>query len=110
MTGNEYQKLAARTINPRLTREGQQSHALLGIGAEAGEILGLWQKLYQGHARDYTHEKKELGDILWMIAEYCTANGWDLEEIMSLNIEKLRAREPQGVSESLSLNRRAGDV
>lgn len=50
MTGNEYQKLAARTINKGLTFEEQKIHALHGMVGEIGEIHSIYQKMYQGHA------------------------------------------------------------
>lgn len=109
MTGNEYQNLAARTI-ACIKKEHKIAHALHGMSAEVGELHGLYQKKYQGHKFDEEHAKKEVGDILWMIAEYCTANGWNLEDIMELNIEKLKARYPDGFSAERSLHRRAGDV
>lgn len=68
MTGNEYQRLAARTINKSLTRGERESHALHGLAAEIGELHGLYQKAYQGHSLEEEHAKKEVGDILWMIA------------------------------------------
>ena len=37
MTGNDYQKLAARTINKGLTFEEQKIHALHGMVGEIGE-------------------------------------------------------------------------
>ena len=49
MTLNEYQELAARTINPELTVSQQVRHALFGIASETGELLGLYQKSMQGH-------------------------------------------------------------
>lgn len=49
MTGNEYQKLAARTINKGLTFEEQKFHALHGMVGEIGEIHSIYQKMYQGH-------------------------------------------------------------
>ena len=48
MLGNEYQKLAARTINPDLTPVGQEKHALHGMVGEIGELHSLYQKFYQG--------------------------------------------------------------
>ena len=54
--------------------------------------------------------KKELGDILWMIAEFCTAHGWKLEDVMHLNIIKLKARYPEGFSGEKSLHRKTGDI
>lgn len=110
MTGNEYQKLAARTINPEINNTSMQHHALHGMVGEIGEIHSLYQKVYQGHEIDYDHMKKELGDLLWFIAEYCTAMDWKLEDIMQLNIEKLRARFPDGFEVDKSLHRAEGDV
>jgi NTP pyrophosphatase (non-canonical NTP hydrolase) len=49
--------------------------------------------------------KAELGDLLWFCAEYCTAQGWDMEQICVKNIEKLRARYPKGFSAERSLHR-----
>ena len=110
MTGNEYQRLAARTINLGLTSEGQRMHALHGIAAEVGELHGIYQKIYQGHEFNPEHAKKEVGDILWMLAEYCTANGWSLDDIMQLNIDKLRVRYPEGFDVEHSLHRAEGDI
>jgi NTP pyrophosphatase (non-canonical NTP hydrolase) len=110
MTGNEYQRLAARTINESLTTIEQELHAMHGMSAEVGELHSLYQKAYQGHTMNEEHAKKEVGDILWMIAEYCTANGWNLDDIMWLNIDKLRLRYPEGFDAEHSLHRKAGDI
>lgn len=110
MRGNEYQKLASRTINPEINNTSMQYHALHGMVGEIGEIHSLYQKVYQGHEFDYDHMRKELGDLLWFIAEYCTAMDWKLEDIMQLNIEKLLARFPDGFEVDKSLHRAEGDV
>ena len=110
MTLNEYQRLAARTINPELTKVEQVQHSLHGLSAEVGELNGLYQKFYQGHAVDPKHAKKEAGDIAWMLAEYCTANGWSLDEVFKLNIDKLRARYPDGFDTEHSVHRSADDI
>lgn len=110
MRGNDYQKLAARTINPDLTPKGQCTHALHGMVGEIGELHSLYQKKYQGHTFDPNHAKKELGDLCWFIAEYCTANGWDLDDILETNIDKLRERYPKGFEVNKSLNRKEGDI
>lgn len=107
---NEYQALAARTIDPKATFEAKQMHALHGMVAEVGELHSIYQKFYQGHEVSEEHVKKELGDILWFIAEYCTAFGWDLSDIGKLNIEKLEARYPNGFDPEHSLHRAAGDI
>ena len=66
--------------------------------------------MYQGHIEPEEHYKKELGDLLWFIAEYCTANGWTLDEIAQMNIDKLRKRYPDGFNAERSINRKEGDV
>lgn len=109
MNGNEYQKLAARTI-ANISNYGMMHHALHGMASEIGELHGLYQKLYQGHKLDEAHAKKELGDLLWFVAEYCTAMDWHLEDVMQLNIDKLKARFPEGFSVDKSLHRAEGDI
>ena len=110
MTVNEYQKLAARTINKKLSRNELEMHALHGMVGEVGELHSLYQKVYQGHEMDREHAMKELGDLLWFIAEYCTACGVDLDDIMWENIKKLRSRYPEGFDEEHSLHRAEGDI
>lgn len=110
LEGNEYQELAARTINNDLKKEQKEMHALHGMASEIGELHGIYQKYYQGHEISPEHVKKELGDLLWFIAEYCTVMNWDLEEIMYMNIEKLKARFPDGFEAERSLHRVSGDI
>lgn len=110
MTGNEYQKLAARTMNKNLDRGFTEFHALHGMVGEIGELHSIYQKVHQGHTFNYEHAKKELGDLLWFVAEYCTSMGWDLEDIMQMNIDKLRARYPEGFDAEHSLHRAKGDI
>lgn len=110
MLGNEYQKLAARTINNDLKNDEKVLHALHGMVGEIGEIHSIYQKHYQGHNAEIGHMKKEVGDLMWFVAEYCTAMGWDLDEIMQMNIDKLKARFPEGFEAEKSLNRKVGDV
>ena len=110
MTTNLYQEMASRTINKNLNRNAQRKHALFGMVGEIGELHSLYQKVYQGHKFDVDHAKKELGDLMWFIAEYCTANGWKLDDICETNIEKLMGRYPEGFSSERSLNRPETDI
>lgn len=110
LTANEYQKLAARTINPDLKSVEMSYHALHGMSGEVGEINSIYQKVYQGHKMDEKHLKKEVGDLLWFVVEYCTAMGWELEDIMLMNIDKLNIRYPEGFEVEKSLHRAEGDV
>lgn len=111
MTGKEYQKLAMRTCNlPYDNKEGRLHHAVFGLTSEAGEVAGILQKVYQGHEFDKEHIKKELGDCLWMIAEACEALDLDMDDVMQTNIDKLKARYPEGFSADRSLHRKEGDI
>ena len=105
LPANVYQQLANRTCNNELTREQMTFHALFEMCGELGEIQSFYQKRYQGHIIDEHELMLETGDLLWGIAEFCTANGWELEEVMKANIEKLRKRYPDGFSAERSLNR-----
>lgn len=97
-------------MNHALEEKELESHALHGMVGEIGEIHSLYQKMYQGHSIDDEHLKKEVGDLLWFIAEYCTVNGWNLEEVMQMNIDKLKARFPEGFEVDKSLHRKEGDI
>lgn len=109
MTGNEYQKLAMRTANTS-DKRNMLYHGVFGLTSEGGEVAGLLQKVYQGHEFNSEHMKKELGDCMWMIAEICTALDVSLDDVMQLNIDKLKARYPTGFSTDRSLYRAEGDI
>ena len=102
---NEYQQLAARTINHNLNREEMLRHSLFEMCGELGEIHSIYQKVYQGHKIKTDDLKKEIGDLLWGIAEFCTVNGFALGDIAQMNIDKLKQRYPDGFSEENSVNR-----
>lgn len=110
MESNRYQVLASRTMNKFLTKDETVLHALFGMVGEIGEIHSIYQKTYQGHKFDEDLAKRETGDLLWFVAEFCTANGWTMEEVMTLNIDKLKSRYPNGFESDKSLNRSEGDV
>ena len=100
-----YQELAERTINKNLTTDEQINHALFGMSGEVGEILSIYQKQYQGHEIDEEELKKEVGDLIWFVAEYCTVMGWEMDEILYKNINKLKRRYPDGFEVERSVNR-----
>jgi len=109
MDMSNYQKLAARTINNKLTAKQKLMHSLFGLASEVGEIHALFQKEYQGHPMERDKLVKEIGDVLWMIAELCTVHGFDLGFVAQENIDKLKARYPDGFSEERSLHRAEND-
>lgn len=89
--------------------------AALGIGAEGGEFTEIVKKIFlQGkpyNQDNVVHMKKELGDILWYIAQACMALDTNLDELMKMNYEKLSARYPEGTFDVYkSENRKEGDL
>lgn len=107
---NEYQELAMRTLNPELDKKDVLINGVMGLCGESGEAIDLVKKhLAQGHELDTEHLAKELGDIAWYLAETATAIGYSLEDIMQMNIEKLKKRYPEGFDKEKSLNREVND-
>lgn len=106
MTINEYQALAMRTLNPKLEKQDVLINGVMGLCGEAGETIDLVKKhLAQGHPLDTEQLAEELGDVAWYLAETAYAIGYDLETVLARNIDKLRARYPEGFSRERSLQR-----
>ena len=89
--------------------------AALGLTAEAGEFSEVVKKIIlQG--KPYTeenvfHMKRELGDICWYIAQACMALDTTFDEIIEMNVDKLKARYPGGEFDvHHSENRKKGDL
>lgn len=113
MTINEYQKEALRTDSGyrMLTPTGRLTNGLMGLNGEAGEAIDILKKhLYQGHELDREHLAKELGDVAWYLAVTADALGYTLEDILQMNVQKLRARYPDGFDSDRSVHRKEGDV
>lgn len=106
MTLNDYQCLALTTLNPALKQEDVLLNGVMGLCGEAGEAIDLMKKhLAQGHPLDRDALIKELGDVAWYLAETAYALDVTLEEVCRRNIDKLRARYPEGFSTEASLKR-----
>lgn len=124
MTPGEYQKLAMRTNDGNANYRFRQAQvdnieydvggifdACLGLSGEVGEFNDMIKKwVFHEKKLDIEHLKKECGDILWYIAMVCHSFNWDMEEIMELNIEKLKSRYPDGFDPDLSNHRKENDV
>lgn len=106
MNMNEYQGLAYRTVNRGLTVAEMNLHALHGLAGEVGEIHSMFQKQYQGHEISTDSLKKEIGDLLWFIAELCTVNEMSMDDVAQANIDKLRKRYPEGFDAERSVHRK----
>jgi NTP pyrophosphatase (non-canonical NTP hydrolase) len=69
----------------------------LGLCGEAGEVSELVKKSL-GHGVPFEKEKlkKELGDVLWYLTRLGALHNIHLTDIAKANVEKLRARYPDG--------------
>ncbi len=106
MTANEYQHLAMKTLNPALSQKDVLINSVMGLCGESGEAIDIVKKwLAQGHELDKARLAKELGDVAWYLAEAATALELPLEDILQGNIDKLRARYPEGFAAERSMER-----
>lgn len=101
-----YQWLAQRTANPNSTPSAKIENGILGMCGEAGECADILKKyLHQGHEFDREKLVRELGDVLWYIAETAEGLGISLEDVARINLDKLRARYPDGFDPERSIHR-----
>ena len=108
---NDYEKSVLRTANETLTPLEQLTNGLMGLNGEAGEAIDILKKhLYQGHELDREHIVKELGDVAWYLTISANAIGVDLETVLSLNVNKLKDRYPDGFDPDRSIHRVHGDI
>ena len=89
--------------------------AALGLTAEAGEFTEVVKKIIlQGkpyNEENIFHMKRELGDICWYLAQACMALDTTFDEIIEMNVDKLKARYPGGEFDvHKSENRVEGDL
>ena len=106
LTANEYQRQAMALLNPALNRKDVLINGVMGLCGESGEAIDIVKKhLHQGHPLDKEKLAKELGDIAWYLAETAYALDIPLEQILRMNLEKLKNRYPEGFSTERSMNR-----
>ncbi len=99
MNLKEYQELCKQTAKKFKTPEDEIAAWGLGISGEAGDVAGCIKKtlFHDNDQRKGTREN--LGDTLWYAAMIANFYGWNLEEILQENVEKLKQRFPNGFTE-----------
>jgi len=100
MNLNEYQE-QAKTTAVYTSSEQRLICTVLGLGGEAGEVSEKFKKIFRdkgGQISDVDRREiqKELGDVLWYLAVLSDTLGLTLDEVATLNLEKLKARQAQG--------------
>lgn len=100
MDFEEYQKISRKTaIYP--DKDNNFVYVTLGLIGEAGEVAEKIKKVLRDSNGILDEErkqslKKELGDVLWYLAQLSTELGLSLDDIACFNIEKLSSREQRG--------------
>jgi NTP pyrophosphatase (non-canonical NTP hydrolase) len=106
---NKYQKDSSATsgaFQDLYSDQARLAIAGLGLAGEAGEVVDYLKKVVgHGHKLDRDKLVKELGDVLWYVAEICSAINADMSDVAQQNIDKLKARYPDGFSSERSINR-----
>lgn len=101
-----YAGQALRTM-PRLEdMQKDNMHMILGMVTEVGELADVFKKnMAYGKEIDWTNVYEELGDLMWYVINFCTANGIDLEMVLHMNLRKLETRYPEKFTEEAAINR-----
>ena len=106
MDFKEYQEQAGRTRNKN-GYDLELANYSLGMVCEAGEVGDILKKhVFHKHILDIDEVKKEMGDVMWYLANLCNVLYIDMEEVAEMNINKLKARYPEGFSTDDSINRK----
>ena len=100
MEFSEYQFNAVKTA---VYGEGRKIiYPALGLGNEAGEVLGKIKKCLRDGEGEFTEEWRqkiadEMGDVLWYLAALSRDIEIPLEDIALSNLAKLADRKERGV-------------
>ena len=102
-------------LNSRDIEMSRLLTAGIGLSGEVGEFNEIIKKvMFQEKTFDdvaHEHMKRELGDIIWYVAQACLALKVDLVDVINSNKEKLSKRFPQKrFNEQDDANRDLGDV
>ncbi|HXR29077.1 MAG TPA: nucleoside triphosphate pyrophosphohydrolase family protein [Solirubrobacteraceae bacterium] len=97
---SDYQRLSRRTA--LYPRAAWLAYPALGLAGEAGEVAEHAKKAIRDERGMVGEERraamaKELGDVLWYLAQLATELGLDLDEIAEANLQKLLSRQRRGV-------------
>lgn len=105
MKFKEYTEGVRRTYVVTQSAAERTCNFALGLGGECGEVLELVKKgKFHGHGIDTDAMRNELGDVLWYLTALADTIGLDLADVAQANLDKLRARYPDGFDPERSKN------
>ena len=79
------------------SRDYAVTYPILGLVGEAGEVAEKWKKNLRDGVFDLDEMAKELGDVLWYLANTANDLGLNLDFIAWQNLDKLADRKARGV-------------
>jgi NTP pyrophosphatase (non-canonical NTP hydrolase) len=107
MLANDYQATTLQTLKEFDEPYYSLLHLALGVAGEGGEVVELIKKhAFHGHQLDRHKLALEIGDSLFYLAALSHTIGYELSQVMQMNIDKLKARYPNGFSSEASKNRK----
>ena len=99
----DFENIRGRILDTALIR---LDHASDGIATEAGELKDiLKRKKFYGQPLNRQHLVEELGDLLWYVALAMDTIDTTFDEVMTVNIAKLKKRYPDKFDADKALNR-----
>lgn len=97
------EELLARLQNPETVR---LLHAAMGACTEAGEFLDMLKKhIFYGRKIDLVNAAEEVGDSLWYAGLAIDVLRTTMNEVLTININKLQLRYPEKFAEDCAVNR-----
>ncbi len=89
-------------VTAEYPREAWLAYPALGLAGEAGEVAEHAKKAIRDDHGEISDERraamaKELGDVLWYVAQIATELDLDLDDVAQANLDKLLSRQRRGV-------------
>lgn len=100
MQANDYQR---ETLNTAVYPDAgtgsdiELYYLTMGLTSEAGEVAGKIKKLLRDGEYDPGNVAYELGDVCWYVARLADAIGYEFEDILQINFNKLSDRMVRNV-------------
>ncbi len=95
----DYQKLCKKTAQKFKNKDKEIMTWGLGVAGEAGDLASCIKKTFSHKNSQVSGIKENLGDTLWYMAMICNFFGWDFDEVLKENIDKLQKRYPGGFTQ-----------
>ena len=109
MNFNQYQQEARKTaIYPN--KDNNITYPTLGLSGESGEVAEKVKKILRDKNgivsdEDRLELQKELGDVLWYVANLSSELKLSMEDVALINIQKLQSRQKRKVLKGSGDNR-----